>query len=127
MARRSLATEFIELSPGVYIRRRGDAVHIVTTGDQQPPVTARNTDGVATKDNWVTDEEVALATFDAVAAVVSPDWRGILVNVGTDEEPFLLSQLQAERFQGHVAREVAEARSAPAPRVETAIPVAAVR
>lgn len=114
-----LRTDYLPIATGVYVARRGDAIHVVTTGDGEPPVAEKDVNNVATKVNWLTEQEVGVAEFCAVVNTVSPEARGELVNVGTDEEPFLLTQQQAAQFEAVVARHV---RHSVAARSRTAVP-----
>lgn len=124
----TLRTKYVLIGAGIYICRRGDAIHIVTTGDDKPPDTGKveipdgtggSTD-VASKANWVTDQEVSVEGFRDMVATVAPDYRGVLVNVGTDEKPLLLTQQQAQIHAELVSEQVDAQILAGA---ETAIPV----
>lgn len=98
-----LATPFVYLAAGVYIRRMADAIQVVTTGDSLAPDVSLDMDNVATKSNWLTEQEVSVEQFNDMVATVSPDSRGALVDVAEEgEEPFLLTQQQAARYAARV-------------------------
>lgn len=115
------ATPYVRLAAGVYLARRGQGIHIVTTADDAPPdqtsIDQRTDDfgGTSTvlaKENWLADGEITPQQLATAVGSVFPDWRGELVNVGTEEEPFLLTQQQAELYQRHVAAAVEAAQPA---------------
>lgn len=116
------STPFRYLAAGIYVRRLGDAIHVVTTGDSLPPDTERGEGQVAIKANWLTEQEVSIEQFGDIVNELAPESKGQLVNVGSDEEPFLLTQQQAARFGEQV--EIA-AEALVASRAETAAPVPA--
>jgi hypothetical protein len=76
----TLRTKYVALGAGVYICRRGDAIHIVTTGDNNRPTPARSawTTGpaaaseVMAKSNWISEQEVSVEQFRDVVATVAP-------------------------------------------------------
>lgn len=111
-----LATAFRYLAAGVYIRRVGDAIHVVTTGDDRAPDVGLDVDNVASKANWLTEQEVSVEQFADMVNSIAPESKGQLVNVGTEEEPFLLTQQQAARF-ADVVVSAAEALVAQEPAV----------
>lgn len=127
-----LRTKYVYVGAGVYICRRGDAVHIVVTTDSQPPDQGKvdKADGLGgssealAKANWQADQEVSVEQFNDVVATVAPEWKGQLVNVGTEDLPLLLTQQQAAVHAGLIDRQVKEAVVA---STETAIPVAPAR
>jgi hypothetical protein len=124
----TLRTKYVALGAGVYFCRRGDAIHIVTTGDNMSPDTGKvgvddGTGGsseVMAKSNWISDQEISVEQFRDVVATVAPDYGGVLVNVGTEERPLLLTQQQAA-IHGDIVASAAEALVEAA--AETAIPV----
>jgi hypothetical protein len=125
---KKLATPFRYLAAGVYVRRLGDAIHVVTTGDNQPPDLGREdlSDGmggsntVLSKTNWILEQEVSVEGFADIMRELAPESRGQLVNVAPEgEEPFLLTQQQAARFGAVVDASAVALASAQA---ETAFP-----
>lgn len=108
MARKENATQFRYLAAGVFVRRVGDQVHVVTTADNLEPSMAiekqdngrGGTADIMAKDNWIAEQMIDPAAFAAALAELAPQHRGNLVNVAPDNtEPFLLTQSQAERHE----------------------------
>lgn len=124
----TLRTKYVPLGAGIYICRRGDAVHIVVTGDNQAPDvgkidvadgTGGSSEAMA-KSNWISDQEVSVEQFGDMVGTVAPEYRGQLVNVGTDDNPLLLTQQQAQIHAELVVEQVAALQ---ADAATTAIPV----
>lgn len=102
---KELTTKYLRLAAGVYIARKGESVHVITTDGDAPNMQMTDrSDGIGgrqpilAKSNWITEEEVSTTHFAEVAATVFPDWRGQLINVAPEGvEPLLLPQALAPK------------------------------
>jgi hypothetical protein len=124
----TLRTKYVTIGAGIYICRRGDAVHIVVTTDDKSPDMGKigvedgfgGSEQSLAKANWLNEQEVSVEGFRDSIATVAPDYGGVLVNVGTEEKPLLLTQQQAA-IHGDIVASAAEALVQTA--AETAAPV----
>jgi hypothetical protein len=126
---KAFTTKYLLLAAGVFIARKGDAVHVIITDGATPDLgIIEQNDGlggsnpVLSKANWVSEQEISVEQFNDVIATVSPDWSGQLVNVAPEGvEPFLLPQQQAPKHaqlvEALVSAEVAAALEAKAAEV----------
>src|SRR5437870_12682372 len=102
---RDLTTKYTPLGAGIFIARKGDAIHIITTDATATDLRCVDqNDGlggstpILSKSNWIMEQEVTPEQFGDVVASVFPEWKGRLVNVAPEGlEPFLLPQQLAPK------------------------------
>jgi hypothetical protein len=131
---KTLTTNYLLLAAGVYVARKGDAVHVIITDGAEPDLgSVEQPDGlgggnsILSKANWISEQEISVEQFNDVIATLSPDWKGQLVNVAPEGvEPFLLPQQQAPKHaqlvEALVSAEVTAALDAKAAEVAEAQP-----